>query len=145
MSYQSERDQFIATLTRYDCPLSVIHAAWLRQATTLQRLAELSCSSEAADRDRIPCPATKGGPCLCDQYEGEGQHERISRIDLQSYQCEARADRAAPDGWHVLASGDPRGYVLRVIPPQWAERNAGKDRFNLESIGVPPRPCRLRF
>ena len=144
MSYQTERDQFIATLSRYNCPLSTIHA-WLRQATTLQRLAELSCSSEAADRDRIPCPATKGGPCLCDQYEGEGQHERIPRIYLFAYQCEQRAIKASPDGWRVLTHGDPRGHVLRVIPPQWAERNVGKDLFNLESIGVPSRPSHLRF
>ena len=41
--------------------------------------------------------------------------------------------------------GDPRGYVLRVIPPSYAERNRGRDRFNLDAIGVPSDPSGLRW
>src|SRR3990172_3180946 len=66
MSYQTEREQFIYRVTREGLDLQAIHAL-LRYATTIQRLAELACSSEAADRDRIPCPAYNGGPCLCDE------------------------------------------------------------------------------
>ena len=57
MSYQRERDEFISRMTREGLPLHVTQAL-LRAATTLQRYAELACSSEAADRDRVPCPAT---------------------------------------------------------------------------------------
>lgn len=48
-------------------------------------------------------------------------------------------------GWTVITEGDPRGYTLKVIPPSYAERNAGRDRFNLEAIGIPPGPSRLRW
>lgn len=165
MSYQAEREQFIYRVTREGLPLQAAHSL-LRQATTINRLAELACSSEAADRDRIPCPAATQvvrhfggkdrtllrrptGPCLCDYVNTvdalQGTHETIPRIRLQDYQAEQRAIKAVPDGWTVLTEGDPRGYTLKVIPPSYAERNKGKDRFNLDSIGVPPGPSRIRW
>ena len=57
-SYQREREEFIARVTREGLALSAAHSL-LRQATTINRLAELACSSEAADRDRVMCPAEK--------------------------------------------------------------------------------------
>lgn len=150
MSYQSERDQFIATMTREGLALDVVHTL-LRCATTIQRLSELACSSEAADRDRVACPADIGtvghprkpnGPCLCDF---DGSHRDIPRIRLQDYRAEQRAIKAMPAGWEVQTQGDPRGYTLRVIPPSYAERNAGRDPFNKDAIGVPARDSRLRF
>lgn len=106
----------------------------------MQRYAELACSSEAADRDRIKCPATrthKVGPCLCDLYQGE--HQTIPRITLLDWQVEQRVRKLMPAGWAIDTQGDPRGYVLRVIPPSYAERNAGRDTFNRDTIGVPAR------
>lgn len=152
MSYQRERDQFIARMAMEGLPLYITERL-LRAATTLQRLAELACSSEAADRDRIPCPAAVvdlrgrarkvSGPCICD---GPGDtHEDIPRIRLQDWRTEARVQKAMPAGWAINTQGDPRGYVLRVIPPSYAERNAGRDRHNLEAVGVPARDSRLRF
>jgi hypothetical protein len=47
--------------------------------------------------------------------------------------------------WLFATAGDPRGYVLRVIPPSYAERNAGRDRHNLDSIGVPSGPSGIRW
>lgn len=166
-SYQQDRDQFIARMTREGLQLDVI-LKLLRCATTIQRLAELSCSSEAADRDRVPCPAATQvvkqygsatdrpmqtrilrrkptGPCLCDVSHVGDQHEMIPRIKIQDWNAEQRAKHAVPPEWQVITEGDPRGYTLRVIPPSYAERNAGKDRFNLEAIGVPARDSRLRF
>jgi hypothetical protein len=152
MSYQKEREEFVSVATRHGLPFNAAQTL-LRTATTLQRLAELACSSEAADRDRIPCPASlkdlKGrprkvsGPCLCDLDEGE--HRDIPRIRLQDHRAELRAEAAVPDGWQIETEGDPRGYVLRVIPPSYAERNAGRDRFNRDAIGVPSGPSRLRW
>lgn len=145
MGYQQDRDQFIAAATREGLPLCAIETL-LRCATTIQRLAELACSSEAADRDRIPCPAgrkTKPGPCLCDGQNGA--HVSIPRITMQDHQAEARAAAALPLGWSLQTTGDPRGYTLRVIPPSYADRNRGRDRFNREAIGVPARDSRLRF
>lgn len=161
MSYQRDRETFIARLTREGLDLDVIRAL-LRAATTLQRLAELACSSEAADRDRIPCPrqvaeklhySTKRiatavqmaerYPCLCDRPT-EG-HESIPRIRLLDWRTEQRITKRMPTGWAVVTQGDPRGAVLQVIPPSYAARNAGRDRFNLEAIGVPSGPSGLRW
>lgn len=164
MSYQHDRDEFIAHMTREGLPLRAIETL-LRTATTIERLAELACSSEAADRDRIKCPAwAKYGretsrmpensktPCLCDVDTDDGPngepvevHTKIPRITLQDYHAEQRAIAAVPPDWRVLTSGDPRGFTLRVIPPSYAERNQGRDRFNLDAIGVPARPSNLRF
>lgn len=153
MSYQAERDQFIARMTQEGLDLYAIHAL-LRCATTLQRLAELACSSEAADRDRIPCPGVRNTlehpnkyPCICDGSSSTdyGVHENIPRIRLQDWRAEQRAIAAVPAGWEVQTQGDPRGYTLRVIPPSYAERNAGRDQFNKDAIGVPARDSRLRF
>lgn len=148
MSYQKERDQFIAQATREGLPLSSIRAL-LRCATTIHRIAELACSSEAADLDRIACPGkqipgTKAGYCLCDAAPGE-QHQTIPRIRLQDHRAEQRAQSAVPPGWRVITEGDPRGYTLRVIPPSYAERNRGRTRFNLDAIGVPAGPSGLRW
>lgn len=148
MSYQREREEFISRVMREGLPLDVARTL-LRLATTINRLAELACSSEAADRDRVRCPANprwahqKPGPCLCDLSSGE--HTDIPRIRLQDYRAEQRALAAVPQGWRVVTEGDPRGYTLRVIPPSYAERNAGRDRHNLDAIGVPPGPSRLNW
>lgn len=178
MSYQKERDEFINRMSREGLPLEVTRAL-LRAATTLQRYAELACSSEAADRDRVPCPAAprprhhgRGhvnmepgpGPCLCDDYpagsHANGLHSDVPRITVQADRLERRivkvlgevnrVNKPIPpatriDPWQADFQGDPRGYVLRVIPPSYAERNAGKDRYNLDTIGVPSAPSRLRF
>lgn len=156
MSYQKEREQCIAELTRHGLPYHVI-AALLRCATTINRLAELACSSEAADRDRIKCPRGRLNsinptarqleqyPCLCDMSAGDTGHNRIPRITLQDYQAEQRAIKAVPAGWHVLTSGDPRGYTLHVVPPAYAAENEGRERYNWRSIGVPPGPSGLRW
>lgn len=119
MSQQSERDQQIADLTAEGWPLADIRAI-LRHAATLNRLAELSCSSEAADRDRVPCPGANGWRCLCDAPAAAGirQHERVPRIDVQADRVGdkvialARRNQA-----EARLNGDPRGYVVKLILP----------------------------
>lgn len=153
MSYTREREQFIARMVQegltYDAACTL-----LRCATSINRYAELACSSEAADRDRIPCPAMPRitnrrelrpgpGPCLCDLYGDK--HTKIPRYRLQDWRAEQRAIKAVPDGWTIITEGDPRGYTLRVIPPSYADRNAGKDRCNLDAIGVPARESGIQW
>lgn len=91
-----------------------------RYARTLHRLAELACSSEAADRDRLPCPGgpawigTKGLPCLCDAPNGP--HGDVPRIAIQDYRTERRAATVVaryPD-LRIKTQGDPRGAVLSI-------------------------------
>ena len=161
MSYQQERDEFITRMAREGLPVDVTRLL-LREATGLNRRAELACSSEAADRDRVPCPASKGtGPCLCDSAD---QHEKplptgwrpgIPRITLQDWQAEQRVRKALAEmdknlpadapRWTMETQGDPRGCVLRIIPPSYAERNKGRDRGNLDAIGVPAGPSGIRW
>lgn len=143
MSYQSERDQFIARMTREGLSLDMTRAL-LRAATTIQRYAELACSDEATDRDRVPCPAVGNkGPCLCDR-PNDG-HDTVTRITVREWNLTKRLECTIPKGWAMQTDGDPRGYTLRVIPPSYAERNQGRDRFNLETIGVPSGDTRVRF
>lgn len=153
MNYREERDRFIARMTTEGLDIDTTRRL-LRAATTLQRYAELACSSEAADRDRVPCPATKThkpGECLCDAQpsresaEYPSVHETVPRITVLDHRLEVRVRAAMPAGWGIATQGDPRGAVLRVIPPSYAERNKGRDRCNLETLGVPSGPTRLRF
>lgn len=174
MSYQRARDEFINRMTKEGLPLDVTRAL-LRAATTLQRYAELACSSEAADRDRVLCPAAgfatnrADRPCLCDDYpvgsHANGVHQRIPRITVLDYRLTERLRArmnalnaglypATEDGeqrrltaglWTIDTQGDPRGYVLRVIPPSYAARNLGRDRYNRDTIGVPSGPTRLKW
>ena len=140
--YQRERDAFIGRMSREGLPVEVSRGL-LRAATTLQRLAELACSSEAADRDRVPCPGRKGkGPCLCDYGcpgEDEAMHDDVPRIAVRDWNTTQRARALVPARWQIQTQGDPRGYVLRVIPPRYAERNTGRSADNLDAIGVPTR------
>lgn len=141
MSYQKDRAEFISRMQREGLQPETARAL-LREATGLNRRAELACSSEAADKDRVPCPATRKGPCLC--YES-GTHSTIPRITLEDWRAEQRVKALLPSDWKCLTSGDPRGYTLRVIPPSYAERNKDRGVHNLDNIGVPPGPSRLRF
>ena len=126
MSKQADRDQFIATMTREapTMPLSVVRIL-MRHSATLTRLAELACSSEAADRDRVPCPASRSrggvGRCLCDYRtgpNGEEQHETVPRIAVQADRLEDRVTAlCAPHGIKPVFSGDPRGAVVKLKLP----------------------------
>ena len=149
MSYDRDRYDFIARTHEDRLPYEIARKL-LRAATTLNRIAELSCSSEAADRDRVACPGeTHANRCICDDYpvgtHAAGKHQRIPRIDVQAANLERRLRAAMPDGWTITTQGDPRGYVLRVIPPSYAERNANRPDHDLDAIGVPSGPSGLRF
>jgi hypothetical protein len=163
-SYQREREDFIERMTREGLPLHITRLL-LREATGLNRRAELACSSEEADRDRVRCPRkvmedsqlwdptavdkvkwdrmAPKYPCLCDSPDTG--HNKIPRITLQDSWSERHITRALQAGWTMITEGDPRGYTLRVIPPSYSERNQGRDRHNLDSIGVPPGPSRIRW
>ena len=138
MTTQSiERLTFVADLTRElpDVPTHRI-AALARElssaATRLHRLAELACSSEAADRDRVPCPAAKGLPCLCDAAQG---HESVPRIAVTAARIERQVTRLlAEHGISPIFQRDPRGAVFKLKVP------SGKtDDWSREGLCVPSR------
>lgn len=152
MSYQRERDEFISRMTCEGLNLDVTRRL-LRAATTMQRYAELACSSEAADQDRVHCPYIRtrnADDCCCDgdmskEFTDSAWHSDIPRITVLDQRLKRRTRTAVPIDWAIHTQGDPRGYVLRVVPPSYAERNKGKDRHNLDTIGVPSGPTGLRF
>lgn len=152
MSYQREREDFIVRMTREGLDRDIVYAL-LRAATTLNRIAELECSSEwHMNHDRVPCPAIKShytNDCCCDRgSDPAAPHVDVPRVTVRAHRLERRlrAMVAAVGGkWGLVTAGDPRGYVLRVVPPSYAQRNKGRDRDNLDSIGVPNGPSGLRF
>lgn len=121
-----DREQAIADLTAEGWPLADIRSV-LRDAATLTRLAELACSSEAADRDRVPCPRLPAWPhhrgqCVCQNY-GSFAHETSTHGQVPRYMVRERAaeirvaNRAAAHGATVKFNGDPRGYVVKLGLP----------------------------
>src|SRR3990167_8257806 len=76
MDRLSKQREFIALMTQEGVPVDVARLV-MRHGATLQRLAELECSSEAADRDRVKCPGDyTSGLCLCRDYGAFEDHSR---------------------------------------------------------------------
>lgn len=117
MSRQRDRDEFISIMTQEGVPLEVARAL-LRAEATLHRIAELQCSSEAADQDRVPCPGGEDS-CLCRDYGNyvEG-HGTVPRINVQEDKVQRRILRLANEhGISLHFNGDPRGPAVLVAVP----------------------------
>ena len=121
-SYQSDRDEFLSLMGAEGVPASVARKL-LTAASTLLKLAELECSSEAADRDQVRCPA-KFHPrrellCLCQGYGSYAQdHGTVPRYMVQ--EAKTRRGVEALCAQHSLKprfGGDPRGAVLVIEVP----------------------------
>ena len=138
MSYQKDRDEFMgAIMEACEHVRSGIRAdSWeqngiagsaialarlvLRNATTIQRCEEAVCSSEAADRDRVPCPAIKSkddSDCCCDCYP-DGEHCDTPRVQVAILRARQRiAEACKPWGIKPNFSGDPRGCCVKLLLP----------------------------
>ena len=139
MTYREERDDFMARMGAEKIPVSVARAL-LREATTLQKLAELECSSEAADRDRVPCPKryqTAQG-CLCDDYgskDGEA-HGMVPRIAVREAMVKRRVTALCRErGLTPHFGGDPRGAVLVIGVPSGASTSWGGEGLAVPAQG----------
>ena len=130
MSRQRDRDEFIALMAMEGVGVDVARKL-IRAGATLHRLAELECSSEAADRDRIPCPGERrSAECLCEHWSGCGcpetaagalvgaGHHKVTRISVHGQRVERRVRAlCATVGLVPVFRGDPRGAVLKVKVP----------------------------
>jgi hypothetical protein len=150
MGYQSERDEFLSIMGAEGVNVTTARTL-LREASTLQKLAELSCSSEAADRDRVKCPAKPDRlgvwpvSCLCRDYgsydteggasdEGE-RHGTVPRIAVKEDRIARRLEKlCAAHGLKAVFGGDPRGYVFLVEVPSGKKTDWGQ-----RGVGVPGR------
>ena len=119
-----EREEFIVLMHNEGMSLPAARTI-MRNAATIQRCAELACSSEAADRDRIPCPGVKDEDrCLCDKYA----HESIPRIALAEYRAQKRIEAACkPYGVNPDFSGDPRGACVKLKVPSGKTNDWGHE------------------
>lgn len=143
MSYQKEREEFLVSMQKEGVPLDVARLV-LRDASTIQRLAEVACSDEAADRDRVRCPGDRKGDaesCLCrdggyapDQpthcpagtclatepcvHPATFVHGKVPRYMIRDEQAQVRiAKRLAPFNVVPDFQGDPRGACVKLKVP----------------------------
>lgn len=156
MTYQTERDQFIAQFARTfpDVPITVA-AAFLRLSTTLHRLAEARCNGDwpcdNGQRAVEWCPlceggyvksAIQGGPLARGAYERSNQPTDMIATAKACPDCRAveRAHQLAArhiPTHKIITQGDPRGCVLFIYPGNVdrAEFDSGRTR----GIAVPGR------
>lgn len=133
MSKQRDREEFIEIMAKEGVPLDVTRAL-MRAGASLHRIAELQCSSEAADRDRVPCPDTGKvtDRCLCKDYgsgeiEGTNGHGDVPRINVREAQIERRVEKlCAKHGLKPVFQGDPRGAVLKIQVPSGRTNDWGQ-------------------
>ena len=125
MTRQTDRDEFMALMAIEGVPVDVARQL-CRAAASLHRIAELQCSSEAADRDRVPCPGG-ANDCLCRDYGSytypasvsyapdKMGHGTVPHINVQEAQIERRVRAlCAEHGLVPIFHGDPRGAVLKL-------------------------------
>lgn len=151
MSRVHDRDQLVAQLSR-ELPEVSLYAVGklarklLRAGATLHRLAEAQCNgdwpADNGERETAECQACGSYwvPSTLKRtvYLSEGRGGRkYDRLECQDCRTQARIKRLAAEyGLGVIFGGDPRGPVLKVIPPSYTARNAGRDLHNLEGIYV---------
>lgn len=154
MSYQEERDRFIATFAARCAtaeamttagPAVFLARALLRAATTLHRLAEAQCNGDwpydNGERKTVPCGRCEAGcvPSKLIRYKA-GPMAPKDQIKICP-DC-ATQDRVKAllrgSGWVPHFQGDPRGAVLWIYPD---DGEAG-DRYtgnHPRAIAVPGR------
>lgn len=130
MSKQRDRDEFVQIMSREVpvMPLSAIYTL-MRAGRTLHRLAELECSSEAADRDQVPCPNPTAEHCVCEGYGSRDgtQHGTVPRIAVRELQTHRRVNKLCHEyGISARFSNDPRGAVLVLAVPSGFTNDWGK-------------------
>ncbi len=110
MSYQRERDRFIARAAQAGMPLSLC-LTLLRHATTLQRLAVAQCNgdwpADNGERKTRVCPQ-------CDSLWAPSSFRRDLCPDCRTTDLITQALRGT--SLQAYTQGDPRGAVLQLFP-----------------------------
>lgn len=131
MTYSEERDNFIAAMTREGVPVRIAREI-IAATKIMHRCAELECSSEAAHRDLVACPASTRtrGPCLCAAYRPEGseEHVKVPRFERTAARAQRRIETAI-EPYNITANfgGDPRGAICTLKVPSGFVNNWGRD------------------
>ena len=159
MSYTREREEFLVKMAGEGLPIYQARKV-LAMANQLQIISELSCSSKAANRDRVPCPAVKSGKladcccstshtCNCGPGDGPGlhsmlcasreAHETVPRIDVREMRLKCRIVELLKPYPGIIANfqGDPRGAVVKLAVPSGAYNDMSRDGLCVPSKGLP--------
>jgi hypothetical protein len=129
--YATERDAFMAEWRANGGKLDDARTM-LRHAATLDRLAVAQCNGD------YPCDNGERFTKACSECS-LGYVPEVLQRGGRCPECrtqERAAKLAASCGFSVITSGDPRGYVLRVIFPSGAYNTWGGKE---SGYGVPTR------
>lgn len=134
MSYQAERDAFIARMSQEGLPLENTRRL-LRYATTLHRLAEASCNGDwpcdNGERAVIFCPRCEGG-MVKSMFRRSSKEPGVKVcVDCRTGEL---VSNALPDGFAPIINGDPRGALLMIKVPSESTNDWGQ-----RGIYVPTR------
>ncbi len=134
MSKQSERDQFIAQVTKAGLSVDVARKL-LRYAATLQRLSEAQCNGDyPADNGERKVEAC----AICESLWVRSSMLYRPGLGRVCKDCRTgELVQNALEGSNLIAklASDPRGYVLRLFDKSTSkeDRESGRER----GIGVP--------
>ena len=149
MSYQREREDFIAKMVRHGMSTATARLL-LRHAQTYHRLSERECNGDdwcggdSALAKRlgllVRCPLKGKLACTCGKLASDAAHQCVTRSSVRMAQIERRVgtilefEGYVPNAPHFKFAadfqGDPRGYVLKIAITGQLARDA---------VGVPTR------
>lgn len=154
MTYQHERDQFIAAVAQDGLPLHVAQKL-LRYATTLDRLAVAQCNgdwpADNGERETRECPNCGSGFApssfrTSSEYvqfmaARPGMRARFGKVCPDCRTAElVRAALADYPAFTPIFGGDPRGYVLKLNTPSQHETvDPTSGAVYGSALGVPTR------
>ena len=134
MSYQKEREEFIARASQAGLPIRTLRRV-LADANTIQRCAELACS------DEWYCNVTQARCPECTDLDAYPLPEGKRARTCPAHRAEARLTAALPPGWTPDFAGDPRGYTVRLYAPGVIPDESSSSDY----IGVPARGLPASF
>lgn len=139
MSYQTERDEFIARASREGLPFDVIRAL-LRYSSTLTRLAVASCNgdwpADNGERKTRVCEFCECG-WVPSSFKTVREHDHSLTL-CPDCRASFHVKRLLEStDYKAIIGGDPRGAVLRIVKRDIpdADIDSGRER----GIYVPGR------
>jgi hypothetical protein len=127
MSYQPERDEFVAIMAGDGMDLDTVRAV-LRAAATIDRLAVAVCNGD------YPADNGERKTRECPECAGNWSPGSFRRNLCPSCRVEQNLARLLPAGFKLHTSGDPRGYCTVISVPSGRTSYSG-----CEGVCVPTR------
>ena len=133
MSYQKDRDEFLALASREGLTVDQARAL-LRHANTIERLAVAQCNGDwPADNGERKTEVCECGLAWAPSSFKVTFRPTRKRVCPDCY-ASARVRAILPDGYGAIIGGDPRGCTLKITVPSGYTNDWGK-----EGLCVPAR------